>query len=77
VGVRCKFKCDSVQTQKWGKDSPAVHSAVLSPVYSSEEGSENKKFWDATPSGRIEIGCSKLQPFEPGKEYYIDISEAE
>jgi hypothetical protein len=39
---------------------------------------ENKKFWKWTPSGELKFSC--LNPsvdFEPGKEYYLEISEAQ
>jgi hypothetical protein len=53
---------------------------TLQPVYSNDPTSENKKFWDATPSGKLELGGLKpetLASFELGKAYYIDITVAE
>lgn len=57
-----------------------MRTLVMSPVYSSEEGSENKRFWDASPSGEIRLGTvnqAAWEAFELGKEYYIDFTSAE
>lgn len=73
--TRCKFKCDSVSKQKhWDKEKGFLHTVKMSPVMSGSE--ENKEFWAASPSGSFELGCIHADLFEPGKEYYIDISEA-
>jgi hypothetical protein len=42
--------------------------------------SENTKFWKATPSGQIALGCinpETANQFELGKEYYIDFHPAD
>jgi hypothetical protein len=85
--VRCKFRVESVTqfaSSKWDaetkKSTPCtLHSVSMSPVYSEDPSSENKKFWDATPSGKLEFQCVKAEAvsgFEIGKEYYIDIHPA-
>jgi len=51
----------------------------MSPVYSSDPGTENKKFWDATPSGQLTfntVNLGAVESLELGAEYYIDISPA-
>lgn len=72
--VRAKFECDSIKNDRGGQD------VKMSPVYSSEEGSENKKFTEATPSGsfdmRIDRDAPAFDSFEVGEEYYIDITKA-
>jgi hypothetical protein len=73
--TRCKFKCDSTGEAQWSKTTPKNFTAKLSPVYGDSE--ENKNFWEATPGGNIEILCAKFQPFEVGKEYYVDFSPVE
>ena len=76
--VRCKFLCNSTgQTMGYSKETPIVYNASLAPVYKDGDNTENSKFWEATPSGQLTIQCSKFQPFEPGKEYYLDITPAE
>lgn len=72
--VRAKFVVSSVT--KSGDGSMLVNAH---PVHSGSE--ENKSFSEHTPSGRLELNISYGKPaqelFTPGKEYYIDITEAE
>lgn len=52
----------------------------LTPVYSAEPDSENKKFWDATPSGELVMRINNPATadwFELGQEYYLDFTPAE
>ena len=71
--VRAKFRCDSVESFYGG-----LKKAKLNAVYGKE--GENKDFTDATPSGNLEISIWGNMPasnfFEPGKEYYLDFTEA-
>lgn len=74
--TRCKFFCHSVTKQlHWDKSKGIVYSAKFSAVTSGSE--ENKAFFEATPNGTIEIGQFKANLFSPGKEYYVDIEEAQ
>lgn len=76
--TRCKFQCSSVLHQIHAGKVVGVEVALL-PVYSSDPNSENRKFWDATPSGQLKLNLSKTEHvgmFESGKEYFVDISEA-
>lgn len=71
--TRCKFRCTSkVRTEA----EHGVFSTIeLYPVTGGSE--ENESFWEATPQGKLEFGTvndSAAAEFEPGKEYYIDIS---
>lgn len=86
--VRAKFKVDKIERQIYGRyDSKTntstpveMQTVVMSPVYSNEEGTENKKFWDASPSRQLTLGCinqAAWQHFELGKEYYIDFTKVE
>lgn len=74
--VRAKFLCNSVTKIKaWpGVKIPFLFNAEFSPVCNTNE--ENKKFFESTPAGKIEIK-SVGDLFEPGKEYYIDFTVAE
>jgi hypothetical protein len=84
--VRAKFKVNMVTLQmgstknEEGKWVPApIKTVHLSPVYSDDPNSENKKFWQASPSGKIELGCINMaaaDQFELDKEYYIDFTKA-
>jgi hypothetical protein len=90
--VRAKFKVDEIRrimgsigevgdggkvTWKQGE----VRTVILSPVYGhGNPEHENTKFWQATPSGKIELGCANLaaaEMFDIGQEYYIDFTKAE
>lgn len=74
--IRCKYKCTSVtKTANWDTTKPPIYSAKFSAVISGSE--ENKKFFEATPSGYFEVGTYKEDNFEVGKEYYFDITLAE
>jgi hypothetical protein len=71
--IRAKFKVEL-------KDPGEQGNVTLRPVYSSDPEHENKAFWDATPSGEINMYISNKAAFaqlELGKEYYIDFSAAE
>ena len=67
----CKFKCESVTLNE------AWASISLVPVTNSN--AENKKFFQYTPGGKIDLQIVSLETakqFEPGKEYFINISQA-
>lgn len=89
--TRAKFKVNRIERsmttgvvgEKDGKKvygSVEVQTVKLSPVYSDDPGSENKKFWEASPSGIIELGVvnkAAWSAFELDKEYYVDFTQAE
>lgn len=87
--IRAKFVVESYETQLGshltGVDPNGVHhyeqveirTVKLRPVYSSDRSSENAKFWDASPSGHLELGIinkSAWSYFELGAEYYLDFT---
>lgn len=77
--VRAKFYVDSVTTHApyKGKQGGTVR---LCPVYSPDPNSENKKFWDATPSGLIEMtvmDLTVLAGFTPGQKFYVEFLPAD
>lgn len=72
--VRAKFRVHVLDKQQWGT------KLAMSPVYSTDPNSENKAFWDATPSGEITMWIKNeaaVKYFEVNKEYYIDFVKAE
>lgn len=74
--VRCKYTCNKVvKSTAWSDKTKFLYEAEFSPVMDGSE--ENKKFYDATPSGHLKVGTYKQDVFEPGKSYYIDITEAD
>jgi hypothetical protein len=51
----------------------------LRPVYSTEPGHENHKFWSATPTGSLKMTINNPAAsgqFEVGVEYYVEIRKA-
>lgn len=81
--IRCKFKCDRVTkvasshyNPETGNTEPRLlYGADLTPVYGGSE--ENKAFFDATPCGRFEVQSITPDFFEPGKDYFLDVTLAE
>lgn len=57
-----------------------MRTIKMSPVFGNGDPShENTKFWQASPSGSLELGCVNLDAanqFELGKEYYLDFHPA-
>ena len=83
--VRAKFRLVGWKNslgsrQKDGKwQEGIVASLEFQAVSSNDPNSENKKFWDATPSGKIELNLvnpEAIKLFTIGKEYYVDFTEA-
>lgn len=88
MAVRAKFRCISVTRSLGSKRAPDGNGYVdceqrtikLQPVYGNgNPDHENTKFWNATPSGAIELGVINLEAaeqFEIGAEYYVDFTAA-
>jgi hypothetical protein len=57
-----------------------MQTIKMSPVYGNGDPEhENTKFWNASPSGSLELGCINLeaaQQFELDGEYYVDFTPA-
>src|SRR5260221_13335708 len=65
---------------KYVYDQVEKRTLNFTPVYSNEPGSENKAFWDATPSGSVQLGVVNQEAwkhFELGKKYYLAFTPAE
>lgn len=80
--VRAKFHVQKVEKTLYGyaPDQKEMTTLTLAPVYSNDPESENKKFWDATPSGKLELGVilpGAAEYFELGQEYYLDFTKVE
>ena len=89
--VRAKFvvvRTESTQTQKkkdrekgWGRENletVEMRTIVMVPVSGGSE--ENKRFWEASPSGELKLGTvnpEAWREFDLGGEYYVDFSKAE
>lgn len=71
--IRAKFNVAEIT--KYGNSGGG--KVILNAVIGNSE--ENKKFWQYTPSGKIEIWIDNpeaMKAFEFG-EYYIDFTKAE
>ena len=86
MSVRAKFRVDRIERMlgtvktATGYEQGEMNTLILSPVFSPEEGSENKQFWDASPGGQLSLNCINPKAtayFELGKEYYLDFTKAE
>ncbi|MGD9726393.1 MAG: hypothetical protein AB7L09_21600 [Nitrospira sp.] len=94
--VRAKFRYDSYSACLYDKPSldPTTGKAdytkttkvekrtlYFTPVYhKGDPAHENSKFWEASPSGKLELGTINEEAwsqFEMGKEYYLDFTPAE
>lgn len=67
--TRCKVTCESVTQHTGG------YEYVFNFVTSGSK--ENEDFFKWTPHGKFEFGVTEERKFEPGKEYYVDITLAE
>jgi len=75
--TRCKFHCSSVKKMAYRQDGGTDRMLYEAEFYAVSTGSdENKKFFEWTPSGSLKIGVYKEDLFEPGKDYYLDMSLA-
>lgn len=70
--TRAKFMCHSVQDHGHNK------TIRLGVVYSRKDGTENRDFTKATPSGTIEMSIDNpaaAVQFKPLHYYYVDFQE--
>lgn len=69
------MKCVSVKTAQYAQRKE--QELEFQCVYDTGSSPENAKFFAATPSGTLKFSCVNPSEFEPGKFYYVDISEAQ
>lgn len=70
---RSIFRCASKIDTGLGAQRSCAY--VFTPVGEDYAANNFKDFWRWKPSGRLELNClSPAVQFEPGKNYYIDIS---
>ena len=87
--VTAKFRCHTIRRSQFSRQNPQtgayepgeMQTIELSPVTGSPgESLENRSFWAATPSGKIELGCvnaAAAAQFDLGKEYYVSFEVAD
>lgn len=79
--TRAKFTVHRIEHSMSGTGAFAreLTTIVLFPVSGGEEGSENRRFWDATPAGEIRLSTVSAEAaagFALGAAYYIDFTKA-
>lgn len=67
--TRCKVKCVITGQSAYGANGDILHTAEFIAVYGTSP--ENAEFFKYTPSLSVKTGTIQ-QPFEVGKEYYLD-----
>lgn len=79
MAVRAKFTVTEIQPHG---ETSTVRLCPVFPTYNPDGtkiDSENAKFYAATPAGELSLGGvtkAVADQFEPGREYFIDISPA-
>jgi hypothetical protein len=70
--VRAKFYVTE-RTEYAGGNGVTIK---MRAVYSDDPQSENKKFWEATPSAELTmfIKTNAADVFTPGREFYLDFT---
>jgi hypothetical protein len=56
-----------------------ARTMTFNPVYGTDPDSENRLFWQATPSGELKlqmVNPEAWSQFEMGKYYYLDLTPA-
>lgn len=77
--VRAKFKVQTIQDSTDGEGAIQGRRVILHPVYSDDPTHENRSFWQATPTGLIDMFVSNpaaFEQFEQGAEYYVTFDKA-
>lgn len=76
--LRAKFQVNGVWNNTTVDGEVLQQKVTMNPVYSGSD--ENRAFWEATPTGSIELFISNKAAFNKlvnGKAYYIDFTPAE
>jgi hypothetical protein len=85
--VRAKFRVATITRSLGSRFDRALDKYVpqetqtirLQPVY-DDGNPENKRFFESTPSGNIELGVMNVeaaQHFDLNADYYVDFTKAE
>lgn len=75
MSTRCKFRCNSARKYLGYNNGPKfMYEYEFMAVTGDSE--ENKSFFASTPSGSAKFSVVRDDVFEPGKDYYFDITLA-
>ena len=72
--VRAKFTVSYIEHQE--NTAGFYRKVILEPRYDSSIP-EDRRFCEATPSGRLEMTINNpaaLEQFKPGKQFYVDFT---
>ncbi|MCZ4500970.1 MAG: hypothetical protein JWQ74_3525 [Marmoricola sp.] len=78
MSVRAKFRCMSINHAFINQPDYCAATIGLVPVW--EQEGVNKRWSQATPTGKIEMMITvpeTVEQFELGKEYFVDFTPAE
>jgi hypothetical protein len=83
TNVRAKFYVNSVTKNGYsadGKPKTSNMQVELSAVYApKDDKSENHRFWENTPSGKVTLSVNSpacFEFFKEGEEFYVDFIPA-
>lgn len=83
--VRAKFRCNAVTKREGSIYDAKTSQSHMGFLYyyefyvvtgNSGENPENNLFYASTPTGTLTLGAVRDDLFIPGKEYYLDFTEA-
>lgn len=75
--VRGKYRCSSVTFLGNPQESTTQRQFAFSAIYDTSTP-ENQRFTTYTPWGEVKFTVTNPDvQFEPGKEYYLDLSPVE
>jgi hypothetical protein len=78
--TRALFVVNEVLDRKDKEGQVMTQIVRMNPSYESNPDSPNHAFWQATPTGSLEMQINNEQVFDffrPGKSYWLDFSEAD
>lgn len=75
MNTRCKVKGVAVSKKVGFNGHEFVYDASFNPCYGDTP--ENKAFFAATPSISLTVCTVAGDVFQPGKDYYLDFSQAD
>ncbi len=75
--TRAKVRVNAVRQSKTDQGEVWQEHVIMNPVYSPDPASENRKFWEATPAGEVNLFINNPQVFglfQEGQEVYLDMT---
>lgn len=84
--VKARFTVNKIERSTYNKydstmktyEKVEMRTIKMTPVFSQSEDDPNKKFWDASPSGELNLGTinpAAWQYFELDKTYELTFEE--